>query len=81
MSLPDFMTDPNAVLNDKNHEWRYNRVPDYKKVNETYDQGKEKNMNEASDAYAFSCPYLEKTVEHEEGSLGWLVSNLVKVRR
>ncbi|ORZ02846.1 hypothetical protein BCR43DRAFT_482267 [Syncephalastrum racemosum] len=58
MSLPDFMTDPNAVLNDKDHEWRYNRVPDYKKVNETYDQ--------------------EKTVEHEEGSLGWLVSNLVK---
>ncbi|KAI9319410.1 hypothetical protein BX666DRAFT_2018445 [Dichotomocladium elegans] len=57
-SLPDFMTDPNAVLNDKDHEWRYNRVPDYKKVNEAFEK--------------------EKTVEHEEGSLGWLVSNLVK---
>ncbi|CAO3584924.1 unnamed protein product [Absidia cylindrospora] len=56
--LPDFMTNPNAVLNDTEHEWRYGRVPDYKKVNETYD--------------------LEKTVTHEEGSLGWLVSNLVK---
>ncbi|KAG2221720.1 hypothetical protein INT45_007126 [Circinella minor] len=57
-NLPDFMTDPNAVLNDKEHEWRYKRVPDYKKVNEAYEE--------------------EKTVTHEEGSLGWLVSNLVK---
>jgi hypothetical protein len=37
--LPDFMTDPNAVLNDKDHEWRYNRVPDYKKVNAAYEEG------------------------------------------
>ncbi|KAI8068603.1 hypothetical protein BC940DRAFT_298601 [Gongronella butleri] len=56
--LPDFMTNPNAVLGDVDHEWRYGRVPDYKKVNEAYD--------------------LEKTVTHEEGSLPWLVSNLVK---
>lgn len=40
--LPDFMTDPNAVLNDKDHEWRYNRIPDYKKVNAAYDLGKKK---------------------------------------
>ena len=39
MSLPDFMTDPNAVLNDKDHEWRYNRIPDYNKVNATYEEG------------------------------------------
>jgi hypothetical protein len=38
--LPDFMTDPNAVLNDKDHEWRYNRIPDYKKVNAAYEEGK-----------------------------------------
>lgn len=37
--LPDFMTDPNAVLKDTEHEWRYKRVPDYKKVNEAYEQG------------------------------------------
>ena len=37
--LPDFMTNPNAVLNDTEHEWRYKRVPDYKKVNEAYEQG------------------------------------------
>ncbi|CDH51365.1 hypothetical protein RO3G_04534 [Lichtheimia corymbifera JMRC:FSU:9682] len=57
--LPDFMTDPNAVLKDTEHEWRYKRVPDYKKVNEAYEQ--------------------EKSVTHEEGSLSWLVSNLVKI--
>lgn len=38
--LPDFMTDPNAVLKDTEHEWRYKRVPDYKKVNEAYEKGK-----------------------------------------
>lgn len=47
--LPDFMTDPNAVLNDKDHEWRYNRVPDYKKVNAAYDEGK---------VYQYSYPII-----------------------
>jgi hypothetical protein len=37
--LPDFMTNPNAVLNDKDHEWRYSRVPDYNKVNAVYEEG------------------------------------------
>lgn len=40
MSLPDFMTNPNAVLGDKDDEWRYNRIPDYTKVNAAYDEGK-----------------------------------------
>jgi len=39
MSLPDFMTDPNAVLNDKDHEWRYKVVPDYSKANALYEEG------------------------------------------
>lgn len=39
MALPDFMTNPNAVLEDKDHEWRYNRIPDYTKVNATYEEG------------------------------------------
>lgn len=38
--LPDFMTDPNAVLKDTDCSWRYNRIPDYNKVNETYLEGK-----------------------------------------
>ncbi|CAO3629539.1 unnamed protein product [Cunninghamella blakesleeana] len=57
-NLPDFMTNPNAVLGDTEHEWRYNGIPDYNKVNEAYEK--------------------EKSVTHEEGSLPWLVSNLVK---
>ncbi|KAI8988585.1 hypothetical protein BDF20DRAFT_833421 [Mycotypha africana] len=57
-TLPDFMTNPNAVLEDKDHQWRFNRIPDYKKVNEAYE--------------------AEKTTHHKEGSLEWLVSNLVK---
>ncbi|KAG0163483.1 hypothetical protein DFQ28_011612 [Apophysomyces sp. BC1034] len=57
-NLPDFMTDANAVLNDKDHDWLYKRVPDYKKVNEAYER--------------------EKTTNHAEGSIEWLVSNLVK---
>ncbi|KAL4214542.1 hypothetical protein CU097_003970 [Rhizopus azygosporus] len=58
MTLPDFMTDPNAVLKDKDHQWRYGRVPDYSKVNKAFEE--------------------EKTMNHAEGSLEWLVSNLVK---
>lgn len=37
--LPDFMTNPNAVLNDKDHKWRYGIVPDYSKVNAAYEEG------------------------------------------
>ncbi|KAI9006260.1 hypothetical protein CLU79DRAFT_712802 [Phycomyces nitens] len=47
-SLPDFMTNPNAVLNDKDHEWRYNRVPDYTKVNAAFEAEKTKEHPEGS---------------------------------
>jgi hypothetical protein len=40
MSLPDFMTNPNAVLGDTEDEWRYGRIPDYNKVNAAFDKGK-----------------------------------------
>ncbi|KAL0092586.1 hypothetical protein J3Q64DRAFT_1222622 [Phycomyces blakesleeanus] len=46
--LPDFMTNPNAVLNDKDHEWRYNRVPDYTKVNAAFEAEKSKEHPEGS---------------------------------
>jgi hypothetical protein len=53
--LPDFMTDPNAVLNDTEHEWRYGRVPDYKKVNAAYDLGKSlKNDDDKNDIDEFN---------------------------
>ena len=31
-AVPDFMTDPNAVLKDVNAKWRYGRPPDYSKT-------------------------------------------------
>lgn len=40
MSLPDFMTNPNAVLGDTEDEWRYGRIPDYNKVNAAFEKGK-----------------------------------------
>lgn len=51
-NLPDFMTDPNAVLKDTDCSWRYNRIPDYNKVNATYLEGKKINM------YTPSCTHL-----------------------
>jgi hypothetical protein len=39
MSLPDFMTNPNAVLGDTEDDWRYGRIPDYNKVNAAFDLG------------------------------------------
>mgnify|MGYP003449894644 FL=1 len=40
MSLPDFMTDPDAVLKDKDNMWRYNIIPDYTKANLAFNEGK-----------------------------------------
>ena len=43
--LPDFMKNPNAVLNDSQHEWRYGIIPDYSKANAAYEEGlMEKNI-------------------------------------
>ncbi|KAI0534266.1 hypothetical protein GGR58DRAFT_65828 [Xylaria digitata] len=42
-TLPDYMTDPNAVLQDVNAEWRYNQPPDYKKTRKYYSETKTKN--------------------------------------
>lgn len=74
------MTDPNAVLNDTEFEWRYGRVPSYTKVNEAYEQGTRVMFILSWNIQAYIlCLLLEKSITHEEGSLPWLVSNLVKV--
>ena len=57
-TVPDYMTDPDAVLRDENVTWRNKRAPDYTKVNAAFEQ--------------------TKTTNHEQGSLSWLVQNLVK---
>ncbi|KAI0803645.1 hypothetical protein GGR55DRAFT_662512 [Xylaria sp. FL0064] len=41
--LPDYMTNPNAVLKDVDAEWRYKQPPDYKKTRKHYEETKSKN--------------------------------------
>jgi len=38
--LPDYVLDPNAVLNDTSAEWRYQRIPDYTSTRKDYEQTK-----------------------------------------
>lgn len=38
--IPDYMTDPNAVLKDVNARWRYGRAPDYSKTRAVFAQSK-----------------------------------------
>ncbi|KAL8720706.1 MAG: hypothetical protein Q9225_002472 [Loekoesia sp. 1 TL-2023] len=46
-SLPDFLTDPNAVLKDS-AEWRYGKAPDYSNTRAVWAQTKEKNHEATS---------------------------------
>ncbi len=36
--LPDYMTDPDAVLRDLECEWRYGRPPDYSKTRQAFEE-------------------------------------------
>lgn len=38
--LPDYVLDPNAVLYDTSAEWCYQRIPDYSRTREDYEQSK-----------------------------------------
>ncbi|KAI0410825.1 hypothetical protein F5X98DRAFT_79512 [Xylaria grammica] len=42
-AIPDYMTDPNAVLKDVDAEWRYGRPPDYSKTRKYFAETKSKN--------------------------------------
>lgn len=37
-ALPDYLTDPNAVLKDKDVNWRYGRAPDYSKTRKVFEE-------------------------------------------
>lgn len=39
-NLPDYMTDPNAVLRDVDAQWRYGQPPDYSKTRKVFEQSK-----------------------------------------
>jgi hypothetical protein len=38
-ALPDYLTDPNAVLKDE-ASWRYGRAPDYSNTRSVYEQSR-----------------------------------------
>lgn len=38
--LPDYMTDPNAVLKDADVQWRHGQPPDYSKTRKVFEQSK-----------------------------------------
>ncbi|KAF1834574.1 hypothetical protein BDW02DRAFT_329434 [Decorospora gaudefroyi] len=40
-ALPDYLTNPDAVLGDKDAKWRYGRAPDYSKTRKVYAETKQ----------------------------------------
>lgn len=39
-ALPDYLTNPDAVLGDKDAKWRYGRAPDYSKTRKVFAESK-----------------------------------------
>lgn len=39
-ALPDYVTDPDAVLKDSHAKWRYGRAPDYSKTRKVFAESK-----------------------------------------
>ncbi|KAI9146888.1 Pathogen-related protein [Paramyrothecium foliicola] len=46
--LPDYMTDPDAVLRDLECQWRYGRPPDYSKTRQVFEESKRTNHEKGS---------------------------------
>jgi hypothetical protein len=43
-ALPDYLTNPDAVLGDKDAKWRYGRAPDYSKTRKMFTESKQSHM-------------------------------------
>jgi hypothetical protein len=43
-ALPDYLTNPDAVLGDNDAKWRYGRAPDYSKTRKVFSESKLLNM-------------------------------------
>lgn len=39
-ALPDYLTNPDAVLGDNDAKWRYGRAPDYSKTRKVFAESK-----------------------------------------
>ena len=37
-ALPDYLTNPDATLGDKDAQWRYGRAPDYSKTRKVFEE-------------------------------------------
>lgn len=44
LALPDYLTDPDAVLKDKDAKWRYGRAPDYSKTRKVFEESKSPSL-------------------------------------
>lgn len=42
--LPDYLLDPNAVLNDSSANWRYGQPPDYSNTRKVYSESKSREL-------------------------------------
>ncbi|KAK8105959.1 hypothetical protein PG999_009318 [Apiospora kogelbergensis] len=71
--LPDYMTDPNAVLKDADVQWRHGQPPDYSKTRKVFEQ-----TTDPDQGIPKTDIYTAKQTSHEPGSLPDLVQNLVK---
>ncbi|KAL1601079.1 hypothetical protein SLS59_005748 [Nothophoma quercina] len=47
-ALPDYLTDPDAVLKDTEVEWRYGKAPDYSKTRSVFSETKQKSHEAGS---------------------------------
>ncbi|KAF2839769.1 hypothetical protein M501DRAFT_932858 [Patellaria atrata CBS 101060] len=61
--LPDYLTDPNAVLKDSDAKWRYGRAPDYSKTRDVF--AKTKRMDHAAGSLPQLVENLVKNWEVE----------------
>jgi hypothetical protein len=78
-ALPDYVLDPNAVLNDKDAAWRHGAPPDYSKTRAFYEESTQTPKVQLMDPYKrLTILSPAKQMTHAAGSLPDLVSNLVK---
>jgi hypothetical protein len=80
VAIPDYMTDPDAVLKDMEAEWRYGKPPDYSKTRSFYANSEYTAFPRRLLASDISSSWHKsaKRMNHAPGSLPSLVENLVK---
>ncbi|KAL9059353.1 MAG: hypothetical protein Q9162_001222 [Coniocarpon cinnabarinum] len=77
-ALPDYLTNPNAVLGDVEASWRYGQPPDYSKTRSYFEARESEIHLRPINRLQNLTSAAAKTSNHEAGSLPELVQNLVK---